>query len=108
MASLRGFIDAPKDRDWQEHILLREPPAGQHAPYIEPVGALEKMLRRQGVAPKELATDAWVKQATHTCRGWTVRYVYDGKLDDPIDILAGIDSLHVIANEPTPESGLGA
>lgn len=57
------------------------------------------------VAPKELATDAWVKQATRYCRDWTVRYVYDGKLDDPIDILAGVDSLHVIANEPTPKSG---
>lgn len=57
------------------------------------------------VAPKELATDAWVKQATHYCRDWTVRYVYDGKLDDPIDILAGVDSLHVIANERTPNCG---
>jgi len=57
------------------------------------------------VAPKELATDAWVKQATRYCRDWTVRYVYDGKLDDPIDILAGVDSLHVIANESTPKSG---
>ncbi|MFT4269206.1 MAG: hypothetical protein QM586_18640 [Xenophilus sp.] len=57
------------------------------------------------VAPKELTTDAWVKQATRYCRDWTVRYVYDGKLDDLIDILAGVDSLHVIVNEPTPKSG---
>lgn len=57
------------------------------------------------VAPKELATSEWVKQATHYCRDWTVRYVYDGKLDDPIDILASVDALHVIANEPTPRTG---
>lgn len=57
------------------------------------------------VAPKELATNAWVKQATRYCRDWTVRYVYDGKLGDPIDILAEVDSLHVIANEPRPKSG---
>jgi hypothetical protein len=57
------------------------------------------------VAPKKLATSEWVKQATRTCRDWTVRYVYDGKLDEPIDILASIDELCVIANEPVPKSG---
>ena len=57
------------------------------------------------VAPKELATDAWVKHATRYCREWTVRFVYDGKLDDPIDILASVDELCVIANQPTPKSG---
>jgi hypothetical protein len=30
------------------------------------------------VAPKALATDEWVKQATRYCRDWTVRYVYVG------------------------------
>jgi hypothetical protein len=35
------------------------------------------------VAPKELATSEWVKQATRTCRDWTVHNVYDGKLDEP-------------------------
>ena len=58
------------------------------------------------VAPRALATDAWVEQATCYCRGWTVRYVRDGRLDDPIDILAGVDSLHVIGNELRPKSGL--
>lgn len=57
------------------------------------------------VAPKELATDAWVKNATRYCREWTVRYVYDGKLDEPLDILASVDELCVIANESTPKSG---
>jgi len=56
------------------------------------------------VAPKELATSEWVKQATRHCRDWTVRFVYDGKLDEPIDILASIDELCVIANEPTQKS----
>lgn len=57
------------------------------------------------VAPEALATDAWVEQATRYCREWTVRYVHEGKRDDPIDILAGVDSLHVIADAPTPTSG---
>lgn len=56
-------------------------------------------------APKELATDTWVMHATRYCREWRVRYVYDGKLDEPIDILASVDELCVIANEPTPKSG---
>jgi hypothetical protein len=51
VASLGGFIDLPKDRDWQERIGLLEPPAGQRTPYIEPLEALDKLLRRRGVAP---------------------------------------------------------
>lgn len=57
------------------------------------------------VAPKELATDTWVKHATRYCRRWTVHYVYDGKLDEPLDILASVDELCVIANESRPNSG---
>jgi hypothetical protein len=57
------------------------------------------------IAPKELATSEWGKQATRYCRDWMVQYVYGGKLDDPIAILASVDALHVIANEPTPKSG---
>lgn len=56
------------------------------------------------VAPKELATDAWIKHATRFCQEWTVRYVYDGKLDEPLDILASVDELCVIANEPKLKS----
>ena len=57
------------------------------------------------VAPKALATSEWVKQATSTCREWTVCYVYDGKLNAPLGILASVDKLCVIANESTPNSG---
>ncbi|AOX99903.1 hypothetical protein BJP62_05165 [Jeongeupia sp. USM3] len=57
------------------------------------------------VASKELATSEWVKQATRYCRDWTVHYVYDSKLDEPLDILASVDELCVIANEPRPKSG---
>lgn len=57
------------------------------------------------VAPKELATSEWVKQATRYCRDWTVHYVYDGKLDEPLDILASVDELCVIADEPRQKSG---
>lgn len=57
------------------------------------------------VAPKELATDEWVKQATRYCRDWTVHYLYDNTLDEPLEILALADELCVIANEQTPGSG---
>lgn len=50
LASVNGFINVPPDSRWQETIGLLEPPAGQCVPYIEPVGALEKILRHQGVA----------------------------------------------------------
>ena len=61
MASLGGFIDVPKNREWQERIWLLEPPAGQHVPYINPAKGLEMLLRRQGVAP-EIAT-SWALDA---------------------------------------------
>ena len=56
LASVGGLIDVPKDRRWQETLELLEPPAGQRVPFIEPVGALERILRHQGVA-LELAKD---------------------------------------------------
>ena len=61
VASLGGFIDVPKNREWQERIWLLEPPAGQHVPYINPAKGLEMLLRRQGVAP-EIAT-SWALDA---------------------------------------------
>ena len=57
------------------------------------------------VAPKELATDEWVKHATRHCRGWTVRYVRDSEVSNPIEILSVTDELSVIANEIAPKSG---
>jgi hypothetical protein len=53
VASLGGFIDVPKDRWREERIGLLEPPAGQRVPYIEPVDALEKLLRRRDIAPED-------------------------------------------------------
>ena len=50
VAILGGFIDRPKDEHWKDTICLLEPPAGRRVPYIEPVQALETLLRRQGVA----------------------------------------------------------
>lgn len=58
IASISGFVDVPEDRKWREHISLLEPPAGQHTPYIEPVNALEKLLRHQGVASETAQTRA--------------------------------------------------
>jgi hypothetical protein len=56
------------------------------------------------IAPEALATAEWVKRATRYCRSWRVRYVRDRKLDDPIETLALIDELSVIADEKTSES----
>ncbi|MDR0234313.1 MAG: hypothetical protein LBI31_05885 [Zoogloeaceae bacterium] len=59
------------------------------------------------VAPMKLATSEWIKQVTPYCRDWTVRYVHDDKLDNPIKILASVDELCVIADEATPDSDSG-
>jgi hypothetical protein len=52
------------------------------------------------VAPKDLATDSWVTHATRFCREVTHYWVNAGTIDRPIDILAVVDVLCVIANEP--------
>lgn len=57
------------------------------------------------IAPLALVADEWVKPATRYCRDWEIRYVYGGNLDDPIEILALVDELCVIANEQTPSRG---
>ncbi len=57
------------------------------------------------VAPKELATDEWVKRATRFCQDWTVRYEIASELNDPIEILSVTDELCVIADEKRPKSG---
>lgn len=59
------------------------------------------------VAPKELATDTWVKNATRYCSKWTALYVYDRNLDRPIEILASVDEMFVLANEPPPDKKSG-
>jgi hypothetical protein len=48
LASLGGFIKTADGRCLQETVQFLEPPAGQHVPYINPMDALEKFLRRQG------------------------------------------------------------
>ncbi|MCL1861506.1 MAG: hypothetical protein FWG52_08270 [Proteobacteria bacterium] len=50
VALICGLIEVPKDLWWRETFSLLEPPAGQRAPYIEPVEALEKLLRSQGTS----------------------------------------------------------
>lgn len=57
------------------------------------------------VAPKELATGEWVRQATRYCRDWTAHYLDDNTLGEPLEILALADELCVIANEQTPGRG---
>lgn len=54
------------------------------------------------VAPKELATDEWVRQVIRHCTGGAAQYYTP---DDPIEILAFADELGVIGNEPAPDSG---
>jgi hypothetical protein len=57
------------------------------------------------VTSRELATEDWVKTSTRNCRSWSVRYLQDGQLNDPIDVLARIDELCVIADEKNTGQG---
>jgi hypothetical protein len=52
VAFLRGFVDVPRDQEWKVNVALLEPPAGQHELYLDPVIALEMILRRNGLAPE--------------------------------------------------------
>jgi hypothetical protein len=55
------------------------------------------------VAPPELVPDNWVKTWTQHCKGWTVRYFREGILERPIEVLAQIDELCVIADRKHPK-----
>ena len=92
----------PTDRQKTATVVFLTPQARNvaHGLLSQKIGA-----RAFIVAPKELATDEWVKHATRHCRGWTVRYVRDSEVSDPIEILSVTDELSVIANEITPKSG---
>lgn len=57
------------------------------------------------VAPSEIAPCDWASHATRHCRSWGARWVDDGKVNIPIEILASVDELFVIANEPVSKSG---
>lgn len=57
------------------------------------------------VAPKMLAPDEWIKSATKNCQNWRIQYLYDGKLDNPIEVLSRVDELYVVADEKSPSSG---
>lgn len=57
------------------------------------------------VAPEKLVPVEWVKQVTRHCRDWTIRYVIDGMVGDPIEILSVTDELSVIADEIAQKSG---
>lgn len=56
------------------------------------------------VAPEALATDDWVRQATHYCRSREVRFVHDGQIRT-IETLALVDELCVVADEAGPKVG---
>ena len=69
---------------------------------------LEQRLRAHAViiAPKDLATDEWTKQATRYCSGCTRWWLDEHTLDrHSIEILATTNELCVIANEERPPSG---
>lgn len=69
---------------------------------------LEQSIRAHAViiAPKDLATDEWTKQATRYCNGCTRWWLDEHTLDrHSIEILATTDELCLIANEERPPSG---
>ena len=57
------------------------------------------------VTSKELATDDWLETSTRHCKDWTVRYLQEGQLTDPIEVLARIDELCVVADEESSGQG---
>lgn len=92
----------PQDRERTATVLFFTPQARDVAQALLPqkIGA-----RVFIVAPKELITYEWITHATRYCRDWTVRYVNDRKVDDPIEILSVTDELCVIADGITPKFG---
>jgi len=86
----------PPDKQKTVAVLFSTPQARDAAQYVlaERIGT-----RAIIIAPEELATVVWVKQATHYCRDWEVRYLRDDTLNEPIEILALADELCVIAND---------
>lgn len=57
------------------------------------------------VTSKELATEDWVKTSTRNCRSWTIQYLHEGQLDEPIRLLSHIDELYVIEDEKSTGQG---
>lgn len=55
------------------------------------------------VAPPDLVPDEWVKAWTRHCRYWTIQYLREGILKEPIEVLAQIDELCVIADQRCPK-----
>lgn len=55
------------------------------------------------IAPPELVPDDWVRASTRHCRSWATQYLRDGILKEPIDVLAQIDELCVIADQRCPK-----
>lgn len=59
------------------------------------------------IAPAEVATTEWVKQATRYCYGWTFLDLSGRTLDSPLELLALTDKLVVVVNEKAPETVFG-
>ena len=57
------------------------------------------------VTSKELATEDWVKTSTRNCRSWTLQYLREGQLVEPIRLLSWIEELCVIADEKSTGQG---
>ena len=55
------------------------------------------------IAPPDLVPDDWVKTWTRHCRNWTIQYLRDGILKEPIEVLAQVDELCVIADQKCPK-----
>lgn len=50
IAFISGLAEAPHDRPWEGSVRFFEPPAGARVPYIDPIEAIETLLRGQGIA----------------------------------------------------------
>ena len=59
------------------------------------------------VTSKELVTEDWVKTSTRNCRSWTLQYLQEGQVVEPIKLLSFIDELCVITNKKTNGQSFG-
>ncbi len=50
------------------------------------------------IAPPDIVPDDWVKTWTRHCRSWAIHYLRDGIVKEPIEVLAQVDELCVIAD----------
>jgi hypothetical protein len=58
IAVVTGIFNAPEDQPWLDSIHFLEPPADRRVPYINPLQAIDTLLRGQKNAPETARSGA--------------------------------------------------